>query len=54
MAAGAYTVSLWLPDDADSLRNDPRYAIQLANDGVWDATTGDNIVVRELRVLPSA
>jgi hypothetical protein len=52
MAAGVYTVSLWLPDDAEALRDDPRYAIQLANDGVWNAGTGENVLVRDLHVQP--
>jgi hypothetical protein len=26
------------------LRNDPRYAIQFANDGIWDEKTGYNIL----------
>lgn len=33
---GEYSVALWLPDDAPSLRLDPRYAVRLANrDAVW-------------------
>lgn len=36
VAAGEYSVALWLPDAAPSLRNDPRYAIRLANrDTPW-------------------
>ena len=52
MVAGVYAVSLWLPDAAETLRDDPRYAIQLANDGVWNAATGENVLVRELHVQP--
>jgi Domain of unknown function (DUF4832)/Domain of unknown function (DUF4874) len=39
---GDYSLSLWMPDDAPALIRDTRYAIQLANDGVWDARTGSN------------
>ncbi|MFN3763203.1 MAG: DUF4832 domain-containing protein, partial [Anaerolineae bacterium] len=41
---GAYTLALWLPDPAESLRDDPRYAIRLANEGVWDAERGWNVL----------
>jgi hypothetical protein len=54
VAAGRYTLSLRLPDEAASLTDDPRYTIALANDGVWDDTTGDNILTRDLVVDPSA
>jgi hypothetical protein len=33
---GTYTVGLWLPDAANSLMPDPRYAMRLAYSGVWD------------------
>ena len=42
LAAGTYKLSLWMPDAASTLKNDPRYSIQMANDGVWNATAGDN------------
>ncbi len=36
LSPGEYSVALWLPDAAPSLRTDPRYAIRLANrDTVW-------------------
>jgi hypothetical protein len=37
-----YRLSLWLPDAASSLQDDPDYAIKLANVGIWDGTTGYN------------
>jgi hypothetical protein len=52
--AGDYELALWLPDRAVSLRRDPRYAIRLANPGVWNATRGWNVVTRALVVDPSA
>jgi hypothetical protein len=42
LAAGTYKLSLWMPDAASTLKNDARYSVQMANDGVWNATTGDN------------
>jgi len=39
---GEYTIGLWLPDAAEALRDDPRFAIRLANDASWDAATGAN------------
>jgi len=53
LAAGSYNLSLWLPDDATTLRDDPRYAIGLANDGVWDSATGLNHLAT-LEVDPAA
>ena len=44
LAPGTYTLALRLPDAAPSLADDTRYAIQLANTGVWDAETGDNLL----------
>lgn len=40
--SGEYTVCLNLPDPCESLHNDPRYSIRLANDGLWDEATGYN------------
>ncbi len=52
--AGDYQLSLWLPDDDSRLADDPRFAIRLANDGIWDQTTGANTITRTLRIDPSA
>jgi len=41
---GEYQLALWLPDGYESLRNNPLYAIQLANEGVWDEATGLNLL----------
>ncbi|MBQ7532035.1 MAG: DUF4832 domain-containing protein [Paludibacteraceae bacterium] len=40
--AGQYKVYLNLPDPYESLHNDPRYSIRLANENCWDETTGYN------------
>jgi hypothetical protein len=47
---GTYDVIVWLPDPYPSLRNRPEYAIQLANVGTWEATTGFNVIYRQLSV----
>ena len=39
---GSYTLSMYLPDPAATLRDNPRFAIRLANDNVWDDNTGYN------------
>lgn len=40
--SGAYKLYLNLPDPYESLHNDPRYSIRLANDSVWEEATGYN------------
>lgn len=50
---GTYTVGLWLPDEAASLRDDPRYAVRFANDGAWDDATGVNRLVNGIVVKPA-
>lgn len=39
---GTYQLYLYLPDAYASIAADPRYAVRLANVGVWDAETGMN------------
>lgn len=39
---GTYELYLHLPDAAQTLASDPRYAVRFANVGTWDATTGMN------------
>jgi hypothetical protein len=41
---GEYNVALWFPDASESLQTNPLYAVQLANDGIWDESTGYNIL----------
>lgn len=48
--AGQYTVALWLPDAATALQLDPKFAIQLANQGTWDAANGWNILTKNMLV----
>ena len=39
---GEYKLYLNLPDPYESLHNDPRYSIRLANENMWDEATGYN------------
>lgn len=41
---GEYDLALWLPDEAETLQLNPLYAVQFANEGVWDETIGYNIL----------
>jgi hypothetical protein len=41
---GAYRLALWLPDGYESLRDNPLYAIQFANENIFDAATGLNVL----------
>lgn len=40
LPSGVYDVHLALPDAADNLANDNRYAIRMANTNTWDASNG--------------
>lgn len=42
--AGAYDLALWLPDAAKELADNARYAIRFANQDLWQAESGDNIL----------
>lgn len=44
MDEGEYNLALWLPDEAESLQANPLYAIQFANENIWDESTGYNIL----------
>lgn len=53
LPAGTYALGLWMPDEAASLRADPRYAVRLANDGAWDQRSGVNRLVGDIPVRPA-
>lgn len=44
MEEGEYNLALWLPDEAESLQANSLYAVQFANENIWDETTGYNIL----------
>ncbi|OJH37733.1 DUF4832 domain-containing protein [Cystobacter ferrugineus] len=48
--AGSYALLLNLPDPTSSLNTRPEYAIQLANQNVWEASTGYNNLQRTVTV----
>ncbi len=50
LPAGTYSLGLWLPDRAVSLRERPEYAVRFANQNVWDAVTGVNTLTTDLEV----
>ena len=54
MAEGTYHLYLWLPDKYESIKNDPRYAVRLANKNVWDSATGYNDLGADISISNSA
>lgn len=50
LPAGRYRLALWLPDADERLRDRPAYAVRLANQNVWDAETGLNILSESLKI----
>jgi hypothetical protein len=49
---GTYKLGLWLPDAYASLKNKPAYAVRFANNNVWEAATGLNILTANFEVAP--
>lgn len=52
MSSGTYALALWLPDQASSIRDDPQYAVRFANQGLWDATRGYNVITDHVTIAP--
>jgi hypothetical protein len=50
--AGTYTLSIWMPDQATSIRNNPLYAVRFANQSTWNATQGWNVVATDVVITP--
>ena len=50
LEAGTYALYLMFADQFETIADRPEYAIQLANEGVWDNVTGCNDLGRKLRV----
>ncbi len=48
MKPGTYKLALWLPDASARLQSRPEYAIRFANQNVWDAAKGYNILAGSL------
>lgn len=51
---GTYKLYLWMPDQYESIKNDPRYAIRFGNVDVWDANTGYNDLHATITISKSA
>ena len=49
--AGNYEVLINLPDEAQNLKNNPAYSIQLANQNIWESATGYNSLNHTLNIL---
>ncbi|MCH7586517.1 MAG: DUF4832 domain-containing protein [Chloroflexi bacterium] len=54
LADGSYRLSLWLPDQASSLQNSPKYTVRFANTDVWEASSGLNILTTNFTVVTDA
>ena len=52
--AGSYELLLNLPDPEPTLFDDPDYAIQLANDNIWEAATGFNDLNHMIQITNTA
>ncbi len=52
LATGMYEVLLNLPDPKPSLESRAEYSIRLANQNIWEATTGFNALKTTLEILP--
>jgi hypothetical protein len=50
MIAGSYKMFLNLPDSSPMISTRPDYSIRLANDGIWEATTGYNNLIYTLNI----
>ena len=54
MAEGVYTVGIKMADFETSLSENVRYSIRFANEGVWDVTTGINVLKKDLHISQNA
>lgn len=54
MAAGTYDLYLYLPDASASIAANPKYAVRFANQGIWQASTGYNILNKQVVVTVAA
>lgn len=54
MPSGVYDVFLNLPDPTPKLYDRPAYSIGLANQGIWEPSTGYNSLLQSLNVAPSS
>ncbi len=50
MPNGTYKVALWLPDQAANLRSRPDYSVRFANQAMWDAGAGYNVLSTSITI----
>ena len=50
MSTGKYRLALWLPDAATNLQSHPEYSIRFANQNMWEAQKGFNIISNSIRI----
>lgn len=50
VSAGPVSLSLWMPDNKPGNYDIPEYAVQFANQGVWDSATGNNVLATGIPV----
>jgi len=48
LPGGTYDLSLWLPDPSPTLQDHADYAVQVANQGTWDADRGLNVLASDV------
>jgi hypothetical protein len=51
MKPGTYKMALWLPDASASLHSRPEYSVRFANQNVWDAALGYNLLTDSLIII---
>lgn len=44
LPTGRYSLGLWIPDTANTLSSNPRFSLRFANVGLWNESTGYNIL----------
>ena len=54
MAPGTYDLYLYLPDASASIAANPKYAVRFANKDIWQASTGYNILNKQVVVTVAA
>jgi hypothetical protein len=54
LTAGNYKMYFSLPDASQSIANNPNYAIRLANDSIWESSTGFNSLNHTLNVTETS
>ena len=54
MVPGTYDLYLYLPDASSSIADNPKYAVRFANKDIWQASTGYNILNKQVVVTIAA